>query len=59
LFAAAAETNIDAGSTLRAALLAAGGRGGGSPRIAQGSVTSAEALQVVRHTLGFASDTDT
>jgi alanyl-tRNA synthetase len=55
LFGTAADTTIDAGQTLRAALQASGGRGGGSSRIAQGSVTNAEALAVVQRTLGFAS----
>lgn len=55
LFGTAADTNIDAGQTLRAALQAHGGRGGGSPRIAQGSATDADALRAVRTALGFAS----
>lgn len=55
LFGTAADTNIDAGQTLRAALQAQGGRGGGSSRIAQGSVPHADALQAVRTALGFAS----
>ncbi|MBY0491767.1 MAG: alanyl-tRNA editing protein [Gemmatimonadaceae bacterium] len=53
LFGTAADTTVDAGQTLRAALHAHGGRGGGSPRLAQGSVPSAEALEAVRTTLGF------
>ncbi|HET8650022.1 MAG TPA: alanyl-tRNA editing protein, partial [Gemmatimonadales bacterium] len=38
VFAAAADTGVDAGQTLRGALAQAGGRGGGSPRVAQGTV---------------------
>jgi alanyl-tRNA synthetase len=55
LFGTSADTNIDAGQTLRGALQAQGGRGGGSPRIAQGSVPHADALDAVRTALGFAS----
>lgn len=53
LFGSAADTNIDAGQTLRAALQQAGGRGGGSPRVAQGSVPNADAVDAVRAALGF------
>lgn len=38
VLAAAADTGVDAGQTLRAALAQAGARGGGSPRVAQGTV---------------------
>jgi alanyl-tRNA synthetase len=44
LVAAAADTGMDAGSVLKAALEASGGRGGGSPRLAQGSVKDPAAL---------------
>lgn len=44
LLAASADTGVDAGAVLKAALAAAGGRGGGSARVAQGSVDSADAL---------------
>ena len=44
LFAAAEDTGIDAGRTLREAVTKLGGRGGGSPRIAQGSVPDAGRL---------------
>jgi len=43
-FAAAEDTGIDAGRTLREAVTKLGGRGGGSPRIAQGSVPDAGRL---------------
>ena len=38
LFATSEDTGIDAGRTLREAVTKLGGRGGGSTRIAQGSV---------------------
>jgi len=44
LLATSADTGVDAGAVLKAALAAVGGRGGGSPRVAQGSVESTEAL---------------
>ncbi len=44
LLAASADSGIDAGKVLKAALTEAGGRGGGSARIAQGSVGSRELL---------------
>lgn len=47
LLAVSADAGIDAGKTLKAALEKAGGRGGGSPRMAQGSVATAELLERV------------
>jgi alanyl-tRNA synthetase len=47
LLAASADAGIDAGKVLKAALTEAGGRGGGSARMAQGSVTEAAALDRV------------
>lgn len=47
LLASAPTSGLDAGAVLKAALASAGGRGGGSPRLAQGSVPSAELLQQV------------
>ena len=47
LLAVSADAGIDAGKTLKAALTDAGGRGGGSPRMAQGSVPSKDLLQKV------------
>ncbi len=47
LFAASDDTGIDAGRALKAALGAFGGRGGGSPRLAQGTVPDAAALDAV------------
>lgn len=47
LLAAGADTGIDAGARLKAALEKCGGRGGGSSRIAQGSLPSAEILDAL------------
>jgi alanyl-tRNA synthetase len=47
LLAASADTGVDAGAVLKAALAARGGRGGGSARVAQGSVDSRDALAEV------------
>jgi len=47
LLAASEDSGIDAGKTLKAALEAVGGRGGGSPRLAQGSVPSKDDLDRV------------
>ena len=47
LFAVSADAGIDAGKSLKAALTEAGGRGGGTPRVAQGSVPEARLLDKV------------
>ena len=47
LLAASADSGIDAGKLVKAAVTAAGGRGGGNPALAQGSVPSREALDEV------------
>jgi alanyl-tRNA synthetase len=47
LLAASSDSGIHAGNRLKAALGAAGGRGGGNQTLAQGSVPSGEALNVV------------
>ncbi len=44
LLASAPDSGVDAGALLKPALAAAGGRGGGTARMAQGSVPSASAL---------------
>ena len=44
LVAASPDAGVDAGGALKAAVATAGGRGGGSPRLAQGTVPSADAL---------------
>lgn len=45
--AAAADTGLDAGALLKAALTAAGGKGGGSAQMAQGSVPDAAGVPAV------------
>jgi alanyl-tRNA synthetase len=47
LLAASEDSGVDAGAVLKAALTSAAGRGGGAPRLAQGSVPSAGALDAV------------
>jgi alanyl-tRNA synthetase len=47
VFAASADSGVNAGELLKAALTANGGRGGGSPRVAQGTVADSAALQGV------------
>lgn len=47
LLAVSADTGIDAGKVLKSLLAEAGGRGGGNPRLAQGSVSNPEALELV------------
>jgi len=54
LMATAADTGIDAGQRLRAALQAVNGRGGGSPRLAQGAIPDPSQLPAVLESLGFA-----
>ncbi len=51
--AASADSGIDAGKRLKEALSAAGGRGGGSPRVAQGTTADAIALDAVWSALGI------
>ncbi len=51
LLAASADSGVKAGELLKAALIQAGGRGGGSATMAQGSVPSAAALDHVVKTL--------
>ncbi len=53
LLAASADSGMDAGQSLKAALQAAGGRGGGNTRMAQGSVPDAASLAKVLETLGW------
>jgi alanyl-tRNA synthetase len=45
LVAASADAGIDAGATLRSALERVGGRGGGNPRMGQGTAPSSPALE--------------
>jgi alanyl-tRNA synthetase len=51
LLATSEDSGVDAGKTLKEKLAAAGGRGGGSPRLAQGSVPDATALDSVVESL--------
>ncbi|MBI3504448.1 MAG: alanyl-tRNA editing protein [Proteobacteria bacterium] len=51
VFAASEDSGVNAGAVLKAALAGVGGRGGGSPRVAQGSVPDAAALDAVRRQL--------
>ena len=53
MMATAEDTGIDAGQRLRTALQAVGGRGGGSPRLAQGAVPDPSRLPLVLDALGF------
>jgi len=52
LLATSADSGIDAVQTLKSALAAAGGRGGGSARMAQGSVPDRPSLERVLEILG-------
>jgi alanyl-tRNA synthetase len=52
LLAVSPDSGIHAGDRLRAAVTAAGGRGGGNQTLAQGSVPSNEALQSVVESIG-------
>ncbi|MEP6492423.1 MAG: DHHA1 domain-containing protein [bacterium] len=47
LFAASEDSGVDAGRLLKEQLMAVGGRGGGSPRLAQGSVPDRATLESV------------
>ena len=47
LVATSADSGVDAGKTLKPLLEGVGGRGGGSPRLAQGSAPSAEGLEQI------------
>ena len=51
LVATSADSGVDAGKVLKPLLERAGGRGGGSPRMAQGSAPSPEAVEQVVATL--------
>jgi alanyl-tRNA synthetase len=47
LLASSEDSGVDAGKLLKERLAAAGGRGGGSPRLAQGSVPDASAVESI------------
>ncbi|MEP6779867.1 MAG: hypothetical protein ABJC26_08265 [Gemmatimonadaceae bacterium] len=53
LLASSADSNVDAGVSIRGVVTPLGGRGGGSPRLAQGTLPNAELLVQVRAALGF------
>ena len=53
LLATSADSGVDAGQLVKAAVTAAGGRGGGNARMAQGSVPDAQALAAVIEKLTF------
>lgn len=52
LVAASEDSGLDAGRALKAALADGGGRGGGSPRLAQGTLPSREALDRALASIG-------
>lgn len=54
LLATSSDSMVDAAQLLRSALQEIGGRGGGSPRLAQGSVPDLDAARRLRSALGFA-----
>lgn len=49
LVGSSADSGVDAGAVLKGALALHGGRGGGSPRLAQGTVPDPAALELVLH----------
>ena len=53
LLAASADSGVDAGAALKGALAAQGGRGGGSPRLAQGALPAGTPLAALQAALGF------
>jgi len=56
VFAASEDSGVNAGAVLKGALAAQGGRGGGSPRVAQGTVADAAALEEIVRELLKAED---
>jgi alanyl-tRNA synthetase len=53
LLAASADSGLNAGKQLGELLKAAGGRGGGSAQLGQGSVLDREALEGIARELGW------
>ena len=53
LLAASADSGVDAGARLKGALAAHGGRGGGTPRLAQGALPAGAPLLPLLGALGF------
>jgi alanyl-tRNA synthetase len=56
LLAASPDAGMHCGNRLKAALTAAGGRGGGGASLAQGSVPGAEAIASLAQSLGFMAE---
>lgn len=54
MLATSADSNVDAGKTIRETVTPLGGRGGGSPRLAQASLPDANALPAIISALGVA-----
>ncbi len=54
VLATASDSGMDAGAVLKGALATVGGRGGGSARVAQGTVPGEAALRALEKALGFA-----
>ncbi|MEP6834199.1 MAG: DHHA1 domain-containing protein [Gemmatimonas sp.] len=52
MLATSADSGVDAGQTIRATVTPLGGRGGGSPRLAQASLPDASAIRTVLAALG-------
>lgn len=55
MLATSADSNVDAGKTIREVVTPHGGRGGGSPRLAQASLPDANALPAIVAALGITS----
>jgi len=47
MLAASEDSGVNAGATLKPLLVAHGGRGGGNPKIAQGTIPDAAAMEAV------------
>jgi alanyl-tRNA synthetase len=56
LVASSTDSGVEAGMRVKQALTSAGGKGGGSPRLAQGSVPDAASLRTAWAALGFPVD---
>jgi alanyl-tRNA synthetase len=52
MFAASDDSGINAGTELKAALAAHGGRGGGNVKLAQGTAPTTDALKAIAKVLG-------
>jgi alanyl-tRNA synthetase len=54
--AASPDTGVNAGEVLKSLLAKAGGRGGGNPALAQGSLPSKQAMETVLRQLTAGAD---